>query len=94
MRLFTLLFITLIILIQYPLWFGRGGWLNVFDLQKKYQAQRAVNLELDRENDALRAEVNDLKRGTDAIEERARDELGMIKKDEVFFEVITPKETK
>jgi len=94
MRLLTLLFITLIILIQYPLWFGRGGWLNVFDLQKKYQAQRAVNLELDRENDALRAEVNDLKRGTDAIEERARDELGMIKKDEVFFEVITAKETK
>ena len=94
MRLLTFLFIMLIILIQYPLWFGRGGWLNVFDLQKKYQAQRAVNLELDRENDALRAEVNDLKRGTDAIEERARDELGMIKKDEVFFEVITPKETK
>ena len=94
MRLLTLLFIMLIILIQYPLWFGRGGWVNVFDLQKKYQAQRAVNLELDRENDALRAEVNDLKRGTDAIEERARDELGMIKKDEVFFEVITPKETK
>jgi cell division protein FtsB len=94
MRLLTLLFITLIILIQYPLWFGRGGWVNVFDLQKKYQAQRAVNLELDRENDALRAEVNDLKRGTDAIEERARDELGMIKKDEVFFEVITPKEAK
>ena len=94
MRLLTLLFITLIILIQYPLWFGRGGWLNVFDLQKKYQAQRAVNLELDRENDALRAEVNDLKRGTDAIEERARDELGMIKKGEFFFEVITPKETK
>jgi cell division protein FtsB len=94
MRLLTLLFITLIILIQYPLWFGRGGWMNVFDLQKKYQAQRAVNLELERENDALRAEVNDLKRGTDAIEERARDELGMIKKDEVFFEVITPKETK
>ena len=94
MRLLTLLFITLIILIQYPLWFGRGGWMNVFDLQKKYQAQRAVNLELERENDALRAEVNDLKRGTDAIEERARDELGMIKKGEVFFEVITPNETK
>ena len=94
MRLLTLLFITLIILIQHPLWFGRGGWLNVFDLQKKYQAQRAVNLELDRENDALRAEVNDLKSGTDAIEERARDELGMIKKGEVFFEVIKPNETK
>jgi cell division protein FtsB len=94
MRLLTLLFITLIILIQYPLWFGRGGWLNVFDLQKKYQTQKAVNLELERENDALRAEVNDLKRGTDAIEERARDELGMIKKGEIFFEVIIPKETK
>ena len=94
MRLLTFLFIMLIILIQYPLWFGRGGWLNVFDLQNKYQMQRAVNLELDRENDALRAEVNDLKRGTDAIEERARDELGMIKKGEVFFEIIRPKETK
>jgi cell division protein FtsB len=78
----------LILLIQYPLWAGRGGWYNVFQLTSEYEAQKEINYELKKENDALRAEVNDLKKGTDAIEERAREELGMIKKGETYFQVI------
>ena len=78
-------------MIQYPLWFDRGGWINVIDLHQQYESQKAINLQLEKENDALLAEVNDLKDGTDAIEERARDELGMIKKGEIFFEVIKTK---
>ncbi|MDC1281846.1 septum formation initiator family protein, partial [Methylophilaceae bacterium] len=69
----------------------RGGWINVFDLHQQYESQKAINLQLKKENDALLAEVNDLKDGTDAIEERARDELGMIKKGEIFFEAIKTK---
>jgi len=88
MKFLTVLFVILIILIQYPLWFSRGGWLNVFDLNSNYQNQKEINQELEKQNDALRAEVNDLKKGTDAIEERARDELGMIKEGEIFFEII------
>ncbi|MBL6686020.1 MAG: cell division protein FtsB [Methylophilaceae bacterium] len=88
MKFLTVLFVILIILIQYPLWFSRGGWLNVFDLNNKYQNQKEINQELEKQNDALRAEVNDLKKGTDAIEERARDELEMIKEGEIFFEII------
>ena len=88
MKFLTVLFVILIILIQYPLWFSRGGWLNVFDLNNKYQNQKEINQVLEKQNDALRAEVNDLKKGTDAIEERARDELGMIKEGEIFFEII------
>ena len=88
MKFLTVLFVILIILIQYSLWFSRGGWLNVFYLNNKYQNQKEINQELEKQNDALRAEVNDLKKGTDAIEERARDELGMIKEGEIFFEII------
>lgn len=78
----------LIILIQYPLWAGKGGWYNVFQLSNEYEAQKEINIELKKQNDALRAEVNDLKNGTDAIEEKAREELGMIKKGEIYFQVI------
>ena len=88
MKFLTFLFVILVILIQYPLWFARGGWINVFELQSQYQLQKEINQELEKQNDALRAEVNDLKKGTDAIEERARDELGMIKEGEIFFEII------
>ena len=88
MRALTAIFILLIGLIQYPLWVGRGGWYNVFQLTSEYEAQIEINGELKKQNDALRAEVNDLKKGTDAIEERAREELGMIKKGETYFQVI------
>ena len=66
--------------------------MNVFELQDEYEIQVKINQKLKKENGALLAEVNDLKSGTEAVEERARDDLGMIKKDEIFFEVIKTQE--
>ena len=80
----------LILALQYPLWIGKGGWLKVRSLDQQVAAQQAVNAGLRARNDALDAEVRDLKEGTEAIEERARSELGMIRKDEVFFQVVVP----
>jgi len=78
----------LLVLLQYPLWFGKGGWLKVRDLDRQVAEQQAVNARLKTRNDALDAEVRDLKEGHAAIEERARLELGMIKQDEVFYQVV------
>ena len=79
--------VALIVLIQYPLWAGKGGWIHAWEAEQKLAAQRARNQQLELRNASLEAEVKDLKQGTDAIEERARYELGMIKKDEVFFQI-------
>jgi len=78
----------LIMLIQYPLWLGKGGWLRVSEVDRQLSAQQAKNGALEARNGALEAEVRDLKQGLEAIEERARYELGMIKSDEVFFQVV------
>jgi len=79
-----------IFLLQYPLWFGKGGWLRVWDLERQVQDQKHANAALTRRNGALDAEVRDLKQGFDAIEERARYELGLIKQDEIFFQIVAP----
>jgi cell division protein FtsB len=78
----------LIVLIQVPLWLGKGGWLRVWEVDRQLDGQRARNLELQARNRSLEAEVLDLKQGVDALEERARYELGMIRKDEVFFQIV------
>jgi|TARA_B100001142_G_scaffold43589_1_gene39630 cell division protein FtsB len=75
-------------LIQYPLWFGKGSWYDVFKLKQEFNNQAKINSVLSKENFALKAEVSDLTNGTDAIEERARHELGMVKDDEYFFQVL------
>jgi cell division protein FtsB len=77
------------LLLQYPLWLGKGGWLRVHDLDRQLAAQNAANAGLKARNDALEAEVVDLKQGLEAIEERARAELGMIRADEVFYQIVT-----
>ena len=77
----------LILAIQVPLWLGKGGWMRVWDVDQQLAAQNAKNEGLEVRNAALAAEVKDLKQGSDAIEERARYELGMVKNDEVFFQV-------
>jgi cell division protein FtsB len=77
-----------VLLLQYPLWFGKGGWLRVWSLEHQVQEQRQTNAALAQRNDALDAEVRDLKQGFEAIEERARYELGLIKQDEIFFQVV------
>jgi len=78
----------LILLIQYPLWLGKGGWLRAWEVDRRLSAQKDANESLERRNVALGAEVRDLKQGFDAIEERARYELGFVKPDEVFFQVV------
>jgi cell division protein FtsB len=78
----------LIVLIQYPLWLGKGGWIRTWEIGGRVSAQQAKNATLEQRNVALEAEVRDLKQGLEAIEERARYELGMIKSDEVFFQVV------
>jgi cell division protein FtsB len=87
MRLLAGILGALIILIQYPLWLGKGGWLTAWRLESKLEIERARNLQLEGRNAALTAEVRDLKQGTEAIEERARSELGMVRQDEVFFQI-------
>ena len=79
--------VALILAIQYPLWLGKGGWLRVWEVDRQLDAQQQKNARLETRNGALAAEVKDLKQGHDAIEERARYELGMVKSDEVFFQV-------
>jgi cell division protein FtsB len=90
MRAFALILGMLLVLIQYPLWLGKGGWLRVWDVDRQLASQRAKNDMLQARNEALDAEVRDLKQGYEAIEERARFELGMVRKDEVFFQIVDP----
>ncbi len=87
MRILTGILVALILAIQYPLWLGKGGWLRAWDVDRQVDAQRARNERLEVRNGTLAADVKDLKQGHDAIEERARYELGMVKNDEVFFQV-------
>jgi cell division protein FtsB len=76
--------------LQYPLWIGKGSWLKVWELDRSLEQQRSQNAKLKARNDALDVEVKDLKQGLEAVEERARLELGMIKKDEIFYQVVPP----
>ncbi len=88
MRVLTLIFVILIASLQYPLWLGKGSWLRVWDLNRQIEKQKEINTGLKQRNDTLDAEVRDLKQGYAAIEERARSELGMVKQDEVFYQVL------
>ena len=90
MRLIILCLAALVILIQFPLWLGKGGWLRVWDLDQQVISAQKKNDELRERNAKLDSEVQDLKEGTGAIEERARSELGMIKENEVFVQVLDP----
>lgn len=92
MRLLALALMALIVLIQYPLWIGKGSWHRVWELDQQIRAQRETNLQLHARNAALDAEVIDLKQGLEAVEERARSELGMIRKDELFFQILEPQQ--
>lgn len=90
MRLITLSLAALLLLIQYPMWLGKGGWLRVWDLDQQVIAARKKNDELKARNAKLGSEVADLQNGTGAIEERARYELGMIKEGEIFVQILKP----
>lgn len=88
MRIITLALAALLLLIQYPLWLGKGGWLAVADLESQVAATRARTDQLKARNAKLESEVRDLKDGLGAVEERARYELGMIKSNEIFVQVL------
>ena len=87
MRWPTLVLVALIVLLQYPLWFGKGGWFRVWEMDRQLQSLRDSNQKLEQRNAGLDAEVRDLKNGYEAIEERARYELGLVKDDEIFVQV-------
>jgi cell division protein FtsB len=89
MRILTLLLVVLLGLLQYRLWFGQHSVADYFRHQEELQTQHASNLELEKRNRLLRADVKDLQQGLDAIEERARNELGLIRNDEVFFRLFS-----
>ena len=90
MRVLTLILALLILALQYPLWLGKGSWLKAWEVDQELTKQKAENERLKARNASLDAEVKDLKTGYEAIEERARSELGMVKQDEVFFQVLEP----
>jgi cell division protein FtsB len=87
MKLLAAILGALILLIQAPLWLGKGGWLRVWDIDRQVASERAKNAQLEQRNASLAAEVRDLKQGTEAVEERARYQLGMTRPDEVFFQI-------
>jgi cell division protein FtsB len=87
MRWLAIVFVALILALQYPMWLGKGGWFQVRELDRQVAAQRQVNADLKVRNEALDADVRDLKQGFEAVEDRARSELGMVKQDEVFFQL-------
>jgi cell division protein FtsB len=94
MKIVGAILISLIVLIQYPLWLGKGGWLTAWRLENKLEGEKAKSVKLETRNAALAVEVRDLKQGTEAIEERARYELGMVRPDEVFFQIVPGKSEK
>ncbi len=87
MRAVTYILLAIILLLQYPLWLGKGSWLRVWDNNRQLEAQKSINEQTRQRNALIDAEVRDLKRGTEALEERARNELGMVKQGEVLATV-------
>jgi cell division protein FtsB len=79
----------LLLAIQWPLWFGRGGWLRVWDLQHQLDSQRSANSELDARSTAMSAELRSLEQGREAVEERAREDLHLMRSDEIFFQQLS-----
>ncbi len=75
-------------LLQYRLWWGQNSLPESFQLQEQIQLQRESNAKLIERNQVLKEEILDLRRGTEALEERARNELGMVKQGETFFRVV------
>ncbi|GAB3373251.1 cell division protein FtsB [Massilia agri] len=88
MRLITIALAALLILIQYPLWLGKGSWLLVADMRDQVEATRLKTEQLKARNAMLESEVRDLRDGLGAVEERARFDLGMIKQNEIFVQVL------
>ncbi len=90
LRYVALILLILLLVLEIKLWAGEGGMRDVWHLEQRLAEQKQENLKLKQRNEALSAEVQDLKNGKDAIEERARSELGLIKPGEIFYQVVEP----
>lgn len=88
MKKLLILLLLLLVYLQYRLWFGDGSLQEVWELHREVEAQREENLQLRERNAALEAEVRDLQQGLDAIEEHAREDLGMVKEGETFYQLV------
>ncbi|MDE1941764.1 MAG: cell division protein FtsB [Betaproteobacteria bacterium] len=82
--------LTLVVVLAYALILGKGGWLRIRSLDQQISSQKATNQDMQKRNEALSAEVQDLKKGSDALEERARVDLGMIRQGEVYYRYVQP----
>ena len=80
--------VILLMILQSQLWLGRGGVPTVAELERELAQQKATNEEARRQIEQLSAEVNDLKEGLNMVEERARHELGMVKANEIFVQIV------
>ena len=89
-RLVPLLLVALLVLVHAQLWFGRGSLGKVAGLQRELEAQKAANAQAQQANERLASEVRDLKEGQEMIEERARAELGMVKRNEIYVQIARP----
>jgi cell division protein FtsB len=90
LRWIALVLVIVLIALQVRLWTGQGGLRDVWRLQQRVAQQKAENAQLKKRNETLSAEVEDLKHGDEAIEERARSELGLLKPGETFYQVVEP----
>ena len=90
LRWIALALIVILIGLQLKLWSGNGSMREVWRLRQRVAEQRLENQKLKQRNEALSAEVQDLKNGSEAVEERARSELGLVKPDETFYQVVEP----
>lgn len=89
-RWLILILLLLLAGLQYRLWFGEASVRDIWQLDSKIKLQQNINQSLEQRNNELEAEISDLKKGKDALEEQARNELGMIRKGETFFQLIEP----
>lgn len=87
MRFLSIVLVVLLVLVQFPLWLGKGGWLRAWDLERQVALQQRTNDRLLERNKSLEGEVKDLRDGIGAIEERARYELGMLRSEEIFVQL-------
>lgn len=93
LRMAALILLFLLAALQVHLWTGQGGMRDVWRLQERIEAQKVENEHLRERNDRLAAEVEDLRHGDEAIEERARAELGLIRPGEVYYQVVETQPT-
>lgn len=88
MKIILIALIVLLTLLQYEFWFSDGGIKTVWQLEKNIEKQQKINQDLDQRNEILVAEIKDLRSGNEAIEAHARNDLGMIKNNETFYQIV------